>query len=178
MQGRDKAYAHKNVVVEFLFFVVHDKKKKKEITFLYLCDISMYEYKFQSRKSSLIHLEQILENPILNENLLIEFCAKSTKISRIHQIYIYILHLRVNSFNQRHGECVGRESSYSTKRTCQLKRRARNDRSKWIPDLAISFDDLAFPRRQFVGARFDSIPRIGFEGTVLHYFSFPPISLR
>lgn len=29
MQGRDKAYAHKNVVVEFLFFVVHDKKKKE-----------------------------------------------------------------------------------------------------------------------------------------------------
>lgn len=70
----------------------------------------MYEYKFQSRKSSLIHLEQILGNPILNENLLIEFCAKSTKISRIHQIYIYIVHLRVNPFNQRHGECVGRES--------------------------------------------------------------------
>lgn len=109
MQGRDKAYAHKNVVVEFLFFVVHDKKKKKEITFPDLCDISMYEYKFQSRKSSLIHLEQILENPILNENLLIEFCAKSTKISRIHQIYIHIVHLRVNSFNQRHGECVGRD---------------------------------------------------------------------
>lgn len=107
MQGRDKAYAHKNVVVEFLFFVVHDKKKKERNHVL--CDISMYEYKFQSRKSSLIHLEQILENPILNENLLIEFCAKSTKISRIHQIYIYILHLRVNSFNQRHGECVGRD---------------------------------------------------------------------
>lgn len=30
MQGRDKAYAHKNVVVEFLFFVVHDKKKKRK----------------------------------------------------------------------------------------------------------------------------------------------------
>lgn len=29
MQGRDKAYAHKNVVVEFLFFVVHNKKKKE-----------------------------------------------------------------------------------------------------------------------------------------------------
>lgn len=30
MQGRDKAYAHKKVVVEFLLFVVHNKKKKKE----------------------------------------------------------------------------------------------------------------------------------------------------
>lgn len=135
----------------------------------------MYEYKFQSRKSSLIHLEQILKNPILNENLLIEFCAKSTKISRIHQIYIHIVHLRVNPFNQRHGECVGRESSYSTKRTCQLKRRARNDRSKWIPDLAISFDDLAFPRRQFVGALIRSR---GLDSREQFCITFPSLRFR
>lgn len=49
MQGRDKAYAHKKVVVEFLLFDVHNKKKKKKreirwIRFFELCDIS-YEYK-------------------------------------------------------------------------------------------------------------------------------------
>lgn len=30
MQGRDKAYAHKKVVVEFLLFDVHNKKKKEK----------------------------------------------------------------------------------------------------------------------------------------------------
>lgn len=30
MQGRDKAYAHKKVVVEFLLFDVHNKKKKRK----------------------------------------------------------------------------------------------------------------------------------------------------
>lgn len=173
MQGRDKAYAHKNVVVEFLFFVVHDKKKKKEITFFVI-----------SRCTSTNSNHENLLLSILNKFWKIRFWMKIywsnfaqslprspefTRYTYIYSIYAWIR--LINDTESAWEGIIFDEANMSIKET-------RSKRSIEMNSWSRHFFRRSCLSAKAIRWRSDSIPRIGFEGTVLHYFSFPPISLR